>query len=387
MASSLTATNRVHAILATDDHADAIATFYREAWGEPATPEIILAARRTAAAENVAVPGEPPPIALVLEGSRVIGHLGSIPYRLWDGIAEHPAHWTKGLMVLPEYRNGPIGFLVVKTLTAELSLATALVVAPPARRLFCALGYTDLGAVPNYVRPLRPARLARRVDVAGLNAGLPRWAARGVRAAQRLGLAGLAGAAAGVAVDVLAAATRRVAAPLEAAAVSQPPGLDELDALWRDARRTIAAGPVRDGRYLRGRFGAAQYVFVAVRDRARLAGVAVLRRPRAISDPRLRGLRVATISDVVFPAERADVGLALLGGVERAARAADADAILCTTGQRALARLLRRQAYLGLTGNVHFLLRDRSGAGAAHWPPDLASWGLARGDGDADEVF
>src|SRR5438270_288610 len=72
MASSLTATNRVHAILATDDHADAIATFYREAWGEPATPEIILAARRTAAAENVAVPGEPPPIALVLEGSRVI---------------------------------------------------------------------------------------------------------------------------------------------------------------------------------------------------------------------------------------------------------------------------------------------------------------------------
>src|SRR6266550_6138652 len=185
MASSLTATNRVHALLATDDHADAIATFYREAWGEPATREAVLAARRNAG-----------PIALVLDGSRVIGHLGSIPYRLWDGIAEHPAHWTKGLMVLPEYRNGPIGFLVVKTLTAELSLATALVVAPAARRLFCALGYTDLGAVPNYVRPLRTARLARRVDVAGLNAGLPRWAARGVRAAQRLGLAGLAGAAA-----------------------------------------------------------------------------------------------------------------------------------------------------------------------------------------------
>src|SRR3989442_15646494 len=98
MASSLTATNRVHAILATDDHADAIATFYREAWGEPATPEGVLAARRTAAAENVAVPGEAPPIALVLEGSRVIGHLRSAPYRPWDGIAQHPAPLTQRLV-------------------------------------------------------------------------------------------------------------------------------------------------------------------------------------------------------------------------------------------------------------------------------------------------
>jgi len=377
MASSLTATSRVQAVIATDEHAEAIATFYREAWGDPVTPDAVRAARQG---------GDAGPIALVLDGTRVIGHLASIPYRLWDGIAEHPAHWTKGLMVLPEYRNGPVGFLVLKTLTAELSLATALVVAAPARRLFCALGYTDLGAVPNYVRPLRPARLARRLDVTALNPGLPRWATAGLRAAQRVGVAGLAGAAAGVALDTFAAATRRRAAT-RTTCLPEPPGRDELDALWRDARRTIAAGPVRDGRYLRGRFGTAQYEFVAARDRGRLVGVAVLRRPRAISDPRLRGLRVATISDFVFAAERGDVGLALLGGVERVARAADADAILCTTAQRPLGRLLRRQAYLRLTGNVHFLLRDRSGAGAAHWPQDLASWGLARGDGDADEVF
>ena len=376
MASSLTATSRVQAVIATDEHAEAIATFYREAWGEPVTPDAVLAARRDAG-----------PIALVLEGTRVIGHLASIPYRLWDGIAEHPAHWTKGLMVLPEYRNGPVGFLVLKTLTAELSLATALVVAAPARRLFCALGYTDLGAVPNYVRPLRPARLARQLDVAALNPGLPRWATAGVRAAQRVGLAGPAGGAAGVAMDILAAVTRGGAATPQTECLTEPPDREELDALWRDARRSLAAGPVRDGRYLSGRFGTAHYVFVAARDRGRLVGVAVLRRPRAISDPRLRGLRVATISDLVFPAERGAIGLALLGGVERAARAADADAILCTTAQRPLARLLRRQAYLRLTGNVHFLLRDRSGAGAAHWPQDLASWGLARGDGDADEVF
>jgi len=392
----LTATSRIQAILATDEHADAIATFYRETWGEPVTADSILAGRRRAAADNVAAPGEVPPVAIVLEGDRVIGHYASIPYRIWDGVTESPAHWVKGLMVVPEYRNGPVGFLVVKTLTAQLPLATALVVAPAARRLLSALGYSDLGAIPNYVRPLRPGRLARRLDVAELAPALPRWVSAGVGVAQRVGLAGLAGGAAGIALDLIATATRRPAARLDIGCASEPPSEEELDEVWARTRGgdAFAASPVRNGRHLRWRFSAAAtgepYLFVTARDGARLVGVAVLRRPRAISDRRLRGLRVATISDVVFPSRRAEVGLALLGGVERAARAAEADAILCTTSQRALARLLRRQAYLRLPGNVHFLLRDGRGEGsegAVRWPQDLASWGLARGDGDADEVF
>jgi len=396
---SLTATSRIQAVLATDDHAEAIATFYRETWGEAVTPDSILAGRRRAAADNLAEPGAVPPVAIVLDGDRVIGHYASIPYRIWDGVTESPAHWVKGLMVVPEYRNGPVGFLVVKTLTAQLPLATALVVAPAARRLLSAFGYSDLGAIPNYVRPLRPGRLARRLDVAELAPALPRWVSAGVGVAQRVGLAGLAGGAAGIALDLIATATRRPAARLDIGCASEPPSGEELDEVWERARSTIAASPVRNGRYLRWRFGGQTsaapgggnpYEFVTVRDGGRLVGVAVLRHPRAISDRRLQGLRVATISDVVVPARRADAGLALLGGVERAARAADADAILCTTSQRAVARLLRRQSYLRVPGNVHFLLRDGRAGGegsAARWPRDLGSWGLGRGDGDADEVF
>lgn len=59
-------------------------------------------------------------------------------------------------MVLPEYRNGPIGFLAVKDLAARLPGSTILTVAPVARRLFSAMGYTDLGSVSNFVRVLRP---------------------------------------------------------------------------------------------------------------------------------------------------------------------------------------------------------------------------------------
>jgi hypothetical protein len=388
----MAAASRIQVVLATDAHADAIAAFYRATWREDVTAASVLASRRQAAADNLAAPGEAPPVAIVLDGSRVIGYCGSIAQRLWDGVAEHPAYWIKGLMVLPEYRQGPIGFLVCKQLAAQLTRATALVVAPAARRLFGALGYTDLGAVSNFVRPLRPGTLARQLDIAELGLALPQWVTAGVRIVQRTGLAGLAGAGAGIALDVVAAATRRVGARFATAWAAEAPSREELDDVWCSARGALAASPVRDGRYLRSRFAATaaaadgtRYAFVTARDGSRLVGVAVVREPRAISDPRLRRVRVATISDIVFPPERADIGLAVLGGVERAARAAESDAILCTTGHRALAPLLRRQTYVPLRGNVHFFLRD--GTGATPWPHDLGSWWLARGDAEADEVF
>jgi len=291
-------------------------------------------------------------------------------------------------MVLPEYRRGPIGFLVGKELATQLPRATALVVAPAARRLFSALGYTDLGAVTNFVRPLRLASLARRLDPAELGLGLPRWLTASVRVAQRVGVAGLAGAIGGLALRLVAAARGRAPSRLTTRCAGELPSGEELDELWRGARRGMAAGPVRDGTYLRWRYGTEgnRYSFISARDGTRLVGVAVLLSPKASPDARLRGVRAATISDIVFAPERADVGLALLAGVERAARSeGGADAVLCTTSHRALTRLLSRRAYVPLAGNVHFFLRDVSGSRG--WPSDLASWWLARGDSAADDVF
>jgi hypothetical protein len=391
-AKTLSAGTGIQATMATDDQVDAIAAFYRETWDPEATAESVLAARRRAAAENVAAPGDVPPVALIFHASRIVGHCASVPYKLWDGNAEHPAYWLKGLMVLPEYRNGPIGFLVVKELAARLPRSTILTVAPAARRLFSAVGYADLGRLSNFVRPLRGGRLARSLDLASLGLdSLPRWVSGGIAVAQRTGVARVAGAAAGVALRV-AAAARRPNGRFITDRASDAPSLDELDELWSRARSSLGATCVRDGIHLRSSFGvhgseldSHPYTFVTVREGSRLTGIAVLRRPRAVSDTRLQGLRVATVSDIVFPAGRADVGLSLLGGVEDAARAAASDAILCTTAHNGLARLLRRQAYLRLAGNLHFFLRDTTQE--TQWPQDLASWWLARGDGDADEVF
>ncbi|MDQ6769212.1 MAG: hypothetical protein M3Z54_04420 [Gemmatimonadota bacterium] len=389
--------SRIVTALATEEHAEAIAAFYREVWSPTATAESVVAASRLGAAQNIADPGEPTPTALVLAGNRVVGYCGTIPQRLWDGVRERPAYWVKGLMVLPEYRNGPIGYLVVKELSRHLDCSTILTVAPAARRLFSALGYTDLGAVTNWTRPLRPSGMAERLDfnALGLNR-LPNWMSVGVSVGRRTGIAGLAAKLAGLGMDVASGLARLPAAHLDTAGLGAP-SRAELDELWIAARRNLTASPVRDGAYLESRFGngaeqgqgeeedSNPYTFVTTRDGGRLLGVAIVRRPRPASDARLRGIRVATVSEFVFPIDRADAGLATLGAIERVARAAGADALTCMTSHPILGDLLRRQGYLRLAGNVHFFLRDVSGLDP--FRTDLGAWWLGRGDGESDTSF
>ncbi|MEO8910761.1 MAG: hypothetical protein ABI408_11105 [Gemmatimonadaceae bacterium] len=389
--------SRIVTALATEEHADAVAAFYRETWNPAATAASVVAGIRRSAAQNVAAPGQPTPTALVLAGDRVVGYCGSIPQRLWDGVSERPAYWVKGLMVLPEYRNGPVGYLVVKELSRHLECSTILTVAPAARRLFSALGYTDLGAVTNWTRPLRPSVMVERLDfdALGLNR-LPNWVSAGVSAGRRTGIAGLTAKLAGLGLDLATGLARLPTAHLDTTGLGAPSRV-ELDELWTTARENLKASPVRDGTYMDSRFGNGgdqgegeenggnPYTFVTTRDRGRLVGVAVVRKPRATSDTRLKGIRVATVSELVFPIDRAGAGLATLGAIERVARAGGADALTCMTSHPILCGLLRRQGYLRLTGNVHFFLRDVSGSGRLR--TDLGAWWLARGDGESDTSF
>src|SRR5512138_1676861 len=78
-------------------HRGAIEAFFREVWNAPPPPL------------DPAAPG----FGLLIEG-RLAGYIGTLPVRFWDGVQEHSGHWMKGLMVLPQYRNGGIGFLVLR---------------------------------------------------------------------------------------------------------------------------------------------------------------------------------------------------------------------------------------------------------------------------------
>lgn len=367
-----------------DQHAAVLAEFYRGVWDPTATPESVRRSRSAAAAANPVVPGAEIPTFLFLQSNRALGHVTTIPVRLHACGVERPGHWVKGLMVVPEHRNGPVGMLLLKDAVKQLDLAMAMVVQAAPRRLFQALGFQDLGAMPNYLRLLRPGRVLSRLDVQQLPVG--RAIGSVIRLAQRSGIAGAAGAAGGAVIRAWAGITGHAPAGLT---IGVDQALDEqaLDALWQRARASIPAGPSRDGRMLRWRYASADgpYRFVAVREGSALVGVAVVRTPRADADPRLAGLRVATLSDVVFPLDRADVGLAALAGAEQVARDLDADALLCSASHRLLGRLLRRRAFVRVGANVHFMIRDPDPRRA--FPASLEEWWLTRGDSSADEVF
>jgi ribosomal protein S18 acetylase RimI-like enzyme len=378
---------RAQVVRVDETHIALLADFIREVWDPSATPEKVCRARAAAAAANPLRAGEDIPTFLFLRHGRAVGHVTTIPIRLWSAGVERPAHWLKGLMVLPEYRNGPIGFLLLREAARQLQTALALVVQPAARRLFQALGFTDLGAIPNFVVPLEPVAMLRRLDLTALGlSDLPAWVQASLRRAQGNRASRLVGAGISGVLSLWRATCGRSAG--FDVRVTESVDVGECDALWRQARGHFAAAPSRDGRYLRSRYIAlpdAPYIFVTVREGSTLVALAVVRQPRTNGDPRLRGILVATISEVLFPARRPEAGLAALWGAERAARSLRADALLCTAAHSSVARLLARRGFLNVGGNVHFLIRA-AGDGQP-LPHALYDWCLTRGDGEADEVF
>lgn len=374
---------------AEDCHAEVVAEFIRQVWTSTATAQSVLAGWRDGGAKNLAEPGVTPPTWIALKSGRCLGYVTTIPMRLWNGSEEAPAYWIKGLMVLPEFRGGPIGFLLLKAAAARLPLSGGLAVAPPARRLFEALGYRDLGPIPNYVQPIAPHRILSRLDGSGAGfSSLPRWATSVFRMARSTGLATAGGWTAGVALRATAAARRLSALGISARLCTANQVADRLDELWQSLRTGFSATAARSAPALLQHYagGESPYVWVSASSQGRLSGVAVLRRPRPEGDERLHGLRVAILSEMLYPPARPGAGLALLGAAADAARELGAEAILASASAPELQQLLKRQWYVPLAGNVHFLFRDKTGKSPGY-PGKLAEWWLTRGDGSADDSF
>jgi GNAT superfamily N-acetyltransferase len=377
----------IQLVRASDSHDAALAEFFRVTWNDEATAETVRNARRSMAAENPVSPGEEPPAFLLLKEGKILGYVGTIPIRIWSGGEEHPAHWIKGFWVLAEYRNGPIGFLVLREALRNLSCSLALTVLPVVIGLSVALGFSDLGALPNLVRVVRPGRLLRRIRLDDIGfARLPRWLFRAATLSQRIGLASAGGICAGAVARL--AVTARGRYPRSLVVSSGLPDPAEVDALWQRTRATISASLVRDARYLSWRYlrlKADAYRFVTVRKGPDLMALAVVRRPRADGDPRLGGAKVATVSEWIFPLDKPQAGLAALAGAERIAHEFEADALLCTASHTGALSLLRRRAFLAAPPNVHLLTRDR--AKTRGLSPVLGDWWITRGDANADEAF
>jgi GNAT superfamily N-acetyltransferase len=365
-----------------DEHAALVADFYRKVWDRQATFDRVLTARRKAARENVHGVGIDVPTYIFLNEGMVAGHVTTIPIRIARGGRVIDAHWLKGLMVLPEYRNGPVGYHVLRRAVEDLGTTLAAVVAADARRLFTALGFKDLGAIPNRVRILNYSNVLNKLSGSDLLQSLPRIAREAVRLSTKLRLNDVAGGAAGGVTQLLTGLVGGSA--LRAQMASGCPTDQDIDQLWQRVSRNIGTVVQRDAKYLRPRYEGSDYRWIVVHEQKQLRGLAVLKTPRAQGDPRLLGVRAATVAEVVVAPHDASACLALLRGAERVSRAARADVMICSASHPALLNNLQRRAYLPFGGNVGVLVRNGETAGL---PNELNDWWLTRGDSAADEVF
>ena len=371
-----------------DEHLPLLADFVRKVWSPEIQADKLRAARAQAAASNPADPGEAPPTFLFLLDGQAVGHLTTIPTRLQCGEWIGPAHWLKGFWVLPEHRNGPIGAMLVREAARRLDCLLATVVDEAPRRVFGAFKMQDLGTLTEHIRLLRPQRVLQRLDASAFGFGSNRLLRNALGIARQPGISHLGGA--------LVRSALALRGAVAAGARDLDVGLDGqqddagLDALWTRVAGELELTPVRDAAYRRRLYGSEpdrRYRILSLErkgSRGEPVAWASIRAPRdGEGDPRLRGIRVATLSDVVVPLSRPEHGLALLREAESVARDQGADALLCSTSHPGLRHWLSQRAFVRVGGSLH--LAARGPKAGPPLPPSLDAWWLTRADGGADD--
>lgn len=369
-----------------DEHIEMLAEFYRVAWRSTASADDVALSRNRAAINNQSEPGVPLPAAVAIQGGQIIGYCGTLAVRFWKGGRAYPAYWAKGLMVLPEFQNGPVGFMLLKELTKCSPLIGAFTVNPAASRLFGALGYKDLGLLPNRVKPISVAGALSHLNFSSINSKrLSPRSRRFLSLMQQTRLPQFVGAGIDVILRKLMPRTDGALKSDTQVRVTE----SEIDALWREVAAQWDVGSVRDAIALMTRYGDGlsnpHYRYVTVRRLGELVAVAVLKVPRAEGDGRLAGVRVACVSDLLMSPIDFKGRAKVLAAVEECARELGADALWCSASAEGLNATLKRRGYLSVPSTVHFFLRALSADGS--WEQPVTSWWLTRGDSEADSNF
>lgn len=372
----------VHVGPPEDRHNAALARFIQASWGQVSDAQSVADWREREARENQAEPGTEPPKWVFTRGDEVLGFLGTVPEQFHVSGGTFVAYWLRGFQVDPAYRSGPVGFELVKTAVQTIGATAVSTVAPEARRLFAAHGLAPCGVLFNRLRPLNSGKILRQLNSPEARERLP----APVRLAGKVLQNASATRPAGSVVDGLLAAgsairgrcPRGVRVTLGWDAL-----IDEsLDRLWEEVRTEIPAATVRDARWVRWRYARSEvYSALGVWRGARLLGWAVVRAPSPQAVGRLGGLAVASLSDLLFPPQDTDAGLAVVAAAEDEARRLGADALLCSGSHPALERVLKRRSFLSFPGDVHFMARS---SGDRDFPDHLHDWWLTRGDAQSD---
>jgi GNAT superfamily N-acetyltransferase len=140
-----------------DDH-EALRRFQTRLFG-PQARQLEPARSRWLFEANPA--GEPhAPEIWIYGGGEIVGQQSGILHRLKAGAEEHRAAWAIDLMVDPAWRLRGVGPALSERLARSHPITVALGATDLLYPTLLRSGWCDLGHIPTYVRPLRPARLA-----------------------------------------------------------------------------------------------------------------------------------------------------------------------------------------------------------------------------------
>jgi hypothetical protein len=307
---------------------------------------------------------EDPDVWICRKDGVIVGQQCGIPVHLKAGSSSVRGSWAIDLVVDPEWRMRGVAPVLSDEQAASADVALALNVSPAAYRAYRRGGWTDLGTVPLYVRPLR---LTEALDAAEMSRVSVRALGRVADAPLRLLDRGLA------------AAVR--AAGFELRRIER---FDErADVLWRELAPEYPVLVRRDLGWLRWRFddapGAAAYVRFYLQRRGRPLGYLVLRTERR------RGHVFAVVADYFVRPALTDVLFALALHEARDARDV---ALACRTLNARGERWLRALGFGRLNANaevpVRFLALVQGDVAARSLLATRESWFVTAADSDLD---
>ena len=99
----------------------------------------------------------------------------------------------------------------------------------------------------------------------------------------------------------------------------------------------------------------------------------------------MNDMKVGTIVDCLYDPASPAVLQALVTGAMARFRQAEVHAVFCTASLQAIRRLLLRNGFFKIPGNLNFAYHARLAQVNADIPLD--AWHLTRGDSDADQNF
>ena len=373
-----------------DDDAEAMARFFAATWGSAGSGADVITERDRQADINPYQPGTRMPAWGMVQAGEILGYVTAFPNMFRVGDDESPAPWITGFMVREEYRNGPVGYSVLKQAAQDTQAAGALTVMPASFRLFAAVGFKDLGALPDFLALLDPAGILRRMDPEALELSSSAWLRRLLKVAAWPPVAAVCGVGLGFARRLwLLVARPRAAARCDVRDDTGATTQEVLDRIWERCRRELEATVVRSGAFFRWRYldrnTAQDYRALTVWQGGEPLGYAVVKPPAAAGDPRLNGIRIAVVSDLLYPPSVPHLGDALLHAAEQLARRLGAHALVVSPSHRSPRALLRRRACVERPGRVHFLVKG--GATFESLPEALSAWWIMRGDAHSDTTF